>query len=77
MKKNTRYVSYEIKQGIILLKKQNFYWLKNTRYVNFDLTFSLKTPLGETGCLCNPYFLLTVCLGIQYFDSPLCPNTVK
>ena len=34
------------------------------------LTFSLnKTPLGETGCLGNLYFLLTGCLGIQ-FDSP-------
>ena len=32
------------------------------------LIFSLnKTPLGETGCLSNPYFLLTGCLGIQFF----------
>ena len=30
-----------------------------------------KTPLGETGCLCNLYFLLTGCTGIQFFDSPL------
>ena len=30
-----------------------------------------KTPLGETGCLGNPYFLLTGCLSIQFFDSPL------
>ena len=30
-----------------------------------------KTPLGETGCLGNPYFLHTSCLGIQFFDSPL------
>ena len=29
-----------------------------------------KTPLGETGCLSNPYFLLTGCSGIQFFDSP-------
>ena len=28
-----------------------------------------KFPLGETGCLSNPYFLLTGCLGIQFFDS--------
>ena len=34
--------------------------------VNFN-----KTPLGETGCLGNPYFLLTGCLGIQFFDSLL------
>ena len=36
------------------------------------LTFNLnKTPLGETGCLSKPYFLITACLGIQFFDSPL------
>ena len=36
------------------------------------LTFNFnKSPLGETGCLDNPYFLLTGCLGIQFFDSPL------
>ena len=35
------------------------------------LTFSLcKAPLGETGCLGNPYFLLSGCLSIQFFDSP-------
>ena len=34
--------------------------------------FSLcKTPLGETGCLGNPYFILNGCLSIQLFDSPL------
>ena len=27
-----------------------------------------KTLLGETGCLNNPYFLLTGCLGIQFFN---------
>ena len=33
------------------------------------LIFNLnKTPLGETGCLSNPYFLLTGCSGIQFFD---------
>ena len=32
------------------------------------LIFNLnKTLLGETGCLSNPYFLLTGCLGIQFF----------
>ena len=35
------------------------------------------TPLGETGCLSNPYFLLTDCLGIQFFDSFPFPNTVS
>ena len=39
------------------------------------LTFSLnKTPLGETGCLSNPYFLLTGSSGIQFFDSPPFPT---
>ena len=34
------------------------------------LTLSLcKTPLGETGCLDNPYFLFTGCLSIRFFDS--------
>ena len=39
------------------------------------LIFSLnKTPLGETGCLANPYFLLTGSSGIQFFDSPPFPT---
>ena len=39
------------------------------------LTFNFnKTPLGEIGCLGNPYFLLTGCLGIQFFDSPPSPT---
>ena len=39
--------------------------------LGWPLIFNLnKTPLGETGCLRNPYFLLTGCLGIQFFDSP-------
>ena len=37
-----------------------------------------KTPLGETGCLSNPYFLLTDCLGIQFFDSfPFSTQSVR
>ena len=28
-----------------------------------------KTPLGETGCLGNPYFMFTGCLSIQFFSS--------
>ena len=39
------------------------------------LIFSLnKTPLGETGCLSNPYFLLTGSSDIQFFDSPPFPT---
>ena len=39
------------------------------------LTFNLnKTPLRETRCLSNPYFLLTGCLGIQFFDAPPFPT---
>ena len=42
------------------------------------LIFSLnKTPLGETGCLSNPYLLLTDSSGIQFFDSLPFPNTVS
>ena len=42
------------------------------------LIFNLnKTPLGETGCLSNPYFLLTGSSGIQFFNSPPFPNTVS
>ena len=41
------------------------------------LAFSLcKTPLGETGYLSNPYFLLTGSLNIWFFDSLPFPNTV-
>ena len=36
-----------------------------------------KTPLGETGCRGNLYFLLTGCLDIQFFYSPPYPNTVS
>ena len=35
-----------------------------------SLGWLYKTPLGETGCLSNPYFLLTGCLSTQFFDSP-------
>ena len=35
------------------------------------MPFSIcETPLGETGCLGNPYFLFTGCLSIQLFDLP-------
>ena len=43
--------------------------------LKWHLIFNLnKTPLGETRCLSNPYFLLTGCLGIQFFDSPPFPT---
>ena len=40
------------------------------------LIFSLsKTPVGETGCLGNAYFLLNVCPNIQFFlSTPLFPT---
>ena len=54
--------------GWLLLGWLLFRWLL--------LIFNLnKTPLVETGCLSNPYFLLTGCLGIQFFDSPPPPPT--
>ena len=38
-------------------------------------SFSLnKTPLGETGCLSNPYFLLTGSSIIQFFNSSPFPT---
>ena len=36
-----------------------------------------QTPLGETGCLSKLYFLLTGCLGIQFFSFTPYPNTVS
>ena len=33
-------------------------WQKYVNYGKNMVTFN-KTPLGETGCLGNPYFLLT------------------
>ena len=48
-------------------------WMAAPRWLL--LIFSLnKTPLGETGCLSNPYFLLTGSSGIQFFDSPPFPT---
>ena len=45
---------YHFLNKLIFLKIKSFTALKN---------FS-KTPLGETGCLGNLYFLLAGCLGI-------------
>ena len=64
----------KVPQGWLLLGWLHFRWLL-LRWLLLGwllLTLSLrKTPLGETGCLGNPYFLLTSCLSIQFFDSPL------
>ena len=58
--------------GWLLLRWQPLGWLLLGWLL---LTFSLnKTPLGETGCLSNPYFLLTGSSGIQFFDSPPFPT---
>ena len=51
------------------------YWLwwskKNTsHFADFRaVKIFNKTTLGKTGCLFNPFFLLTGCLGILFFDS--------
>ena len=40
-------------------------------FVDFEkVKIFSKTPLWETGCLGNPYSLLTGCLGIQFFNLP-------
>ena len=36
-----------------------------------------KTPLGEALCLCNPYFLLTGCLGIYLIHPPVPTQSVR
>ena len=55
------YVNYgNFLNKLIIEKIKKFYCPKNFN----------KTPLGETGCLGNLYFLLTGCLGIQFFDLP-------
>ena len=65
----------KVPQGWLLYKWLLLEWLLIGWLL---LTFSLcKTPLGETGCLGNPYFLLTACLSIQFFDSPPFLNTVS
>ena len=54
--------------GWLLLRWLLFGWLLLGWLL---LIFSLnKTPLGETGCLSNPYFLLTGSSSIQFFNSP-------
>ena len=56
---------YNFSNKLIFKRKKGFIALKTLgKPKNFN-----KTPLGETGCLGNPYFLLTSYLGIQFFDS--------
>ena len=50
--------------GLLLFTWLLLRWLCLTFYLS-------KTALGETVCLGIPYFLLTGCLSIQFFDSPL------
>ena len=49
-------------------KKKNISHFGNYEQVK-NLLYN-KAPLGKTGCLRNPYFLLTGCARIQFFDSP-------
>ena len=47
----------------VIIKISNFAAFEQARqYYN-------KSPLRETGCPSNPYFLLTSCSGIQFFNS--------
>ena len=68
------YVMYYFLNKLIFKKKlKSFIALKTLgKPKNFN-----KTPLGETKCLCNPYFLLTGCIGNQFFDFSPYPNTVS
>ena len=51
---------YNFLNKLIFKKVKSFIALKTSvKPKNFN-----KTPLGETRCLCNTYFLLTGCLGI-------------
>ena len=34
-----------------------------------NLNILYKTPLGETGCICNPYFYLLVAYASSFFYS--------
>ena len=64
------YVNYgNFLNKLILKKIKSFIALKTLgKPKNF------KTPIGKTGCLGNPHFLLTGCLGIQFFDLPPIPT---
>lgn len=47
-----------------------------SHFADFEQVNS-TTSLKETECLGNPYFLVTGCLDIQFFNSPLFPNVVS
>ena len=68
VKKYCRFAYFGQVRNIVIL-------LTLGKSLGWPLIFNLnKTPLGEAGCLSNPYFLLTGCLGIQFFDSPPFPT---
>ena len=67
-----------IKMKMILLHLDNHKNASKILLYKILNNFSNKTPLGETGCLSNPYFLLNGCLGIQsLFHSPYLPLTAQ
>ena len=68
VKKNCRFAIFgQVKKIVVLLTL--------SKSLEWTLIFNLnKTPSGETGCLSNPYFLLTGCLDIQFFYSPPFPT---
>ena len=67
-----------IKMKMILLHLDNHKNASKILLFKILNNFSNKTPLGETGCLSNPYFLLTGCLGIQFlFHSPFPTQSVR
>ena len=73
-----KYYIYEILNNFFVFDKYKnniVVLLTLSKSLEWTLIFNLnKTPLGEIGCLSNPYFLLTGCLGIQFFDSPPFPT---
>ena len=63
IKREFMYVMYNFLNKLIFKETKGFIALKTLgKPTNFN-----KTPLGKTGCLCNPYVLLTGCLGLQFF----------
>ena len=76
IKREFLYVMYNFLNKLIFEKTKGFIALKTLGKPK-KIFKKILTPLGETGCPGNPYFLLTDCLGIQFFDSPPYPNTVS
>ena len=71
--KNRAKEYYKNKRDVILTRSKEYY-INNKESIIFSLK---KTPLGETGCLSNPYFLPTGSSSIQFFNSAPFPNTVS